>query len=656
MMLARLLGILPAAVIAIHASAAPAIANGDRVALVIGNGAYTETSQLANPANDATDVAQALDRLGFDVITVVNGDYDTLRAAFRRFTTLLSDADVALFFYAGHGLQVDGRNYVVPINAKMVQEQDLPWEAFAVDFPLQLMDKSNAKVKLVVLDACRDNPLARRLARSVRATGRSTAIGQGLAPIEGAAGTLIAYATAPGGVAADGQGRNSPFTAALLRWIAEPGVEVRAMFGRVREAVYAETGQKQLPWVNESILGEFYFQPTPEPTPHPETAAAAPAPAPTVSPSEIVFWQSIHDSDDPAMFEAYLRRYPQGEFADLARLRIEALGQRQPRPTVQPMPPRSPIDLEPLESEYVTVKNANVREAPSVQSARVTVLRRGERVHVAGRVKGQNWYLVERQGQRLGYVFGALLQPPDLAAAPARPPVSPAPDAPGGRRGWLGVRIQEVTDEIAAALGLAEPRGALIASVAEGGPADRADLEQGDVIVTFAGRDIADFRTLAEIVAETAPGRDVSVTVFRAGMLRTFSVVLGVFEEPKEIGPPARQPAPRPPGRPAESARIERLGLRVSTISGELRQRFDLVGPASGLVITEVDEGGIAAQRGLKPGDVILSVSQTAVGRPVEVISRLESAAEKGRDSALLYVDRRGDKRFIALDLTGAAP
>jgi hypothetical protein len=227
-----------------------------------------------------------------------------------------------------------------------VREQDLEWEAFGLEFPLRLMDTSTASVKLVILDACRDNPLVRRLARSIREVGRSTMVGNGLARIDGAAGTLIAYATAPGDIAVDGQGRNSPFTAAMLSWIDEPGLEVRAMFGRVREAVYTATNRRQVPWVNESLIGEFHFRRSPaasrEPqrpetgagmasptTSSPATAIALAAPPSLAARSdtaafELTFWNSVKDSGDPAMFEAYMNRYPQGAFVELARLKIGA--------------------------------------------------------------------------------------------------------------------------------------------------------------------------------------------------------------------------------------------------------------------------------------------------------------------------------------------
>jgi len=146
-MTVRFLGRLVGAALVAGVAIGPAHSAQDRVALVVGNGAYAETTRLANPPNDADDVAKALRALGFEVISVVDGDYTQMRRAFRGFATLLSDADVALFFYAGHGLQVNGRNYLVPTNARLVQEEDLEFEAFTTALPLRLMEQSGARVK-----------------------------------------------------------------------------------------------------------------------------------------------------------------------------------------------------------------------------------------------------------------------------------------------------------------------------------------------------------------------------------------------------------------------------------------------------------------------------------------------------------------------------
>jgi uncharacterized caspase-like protein len=196
-----------------------------RVALVVGNGTYQNAPELPNPPNDARAVAETLHGLGFEVIEARDLGYGAMQVALGGFADKLQGAAVGLFFYAGHGLQLAGENYLVPIDARLQREAQVRLQTAPVQVVLQMME-AEVPTRLVLLDACRDNPLARTLARSMGAT-RSTVVGQGLAGIQAGAGTLIAYATAPGEVALDGGGRNSPFTTALLEHIAIPGLEVR---------------------------------------------------------------------------------------------------------------------------------------------------------------------------------------------------------------------------------------------------------------------------------------------------------------------------------------------------------------------------------------------------------------------------------------------
>lgn len=226
--------------------AAPARAE-IRLALVVGNSAYRHTAALANPLNDARDMAAALERTGFEVIVAVDAEKRQMDGALRAFAEKLSRADVALFFYAGHGLQVGNENYLVPVDARLGSQRDLEFEAVKLDFVLRQMEiDRDGKTTIVMLDACRDNPLSRSLARTMGT--RSAAVGQGLAPAATGVGTFIAYATQPGNVALDGQGRNSPFTAALLQNISAAGRNLNATMIEVRKAVIAATDGKQVPW------------------------------------------------------------------------------------------------------------------------------------------------------------------------------------------------------------------------------------------------------------------------------------------------------------------------------------------------------------------------------------------------------------------------
>ena len=319
-----------------------------RVALVIGNGAYVEAPPLENPANDATDIHAALTRLGFDSELVVDADRASLERAIRRFGDRAAGAEAAMLFYAGHAVEVAGRNHLIPVSASIRSDRDLPFETVDADAVMTQLE-GRARVILLFLDACRDNPFRLRLA----AQGTRGIAGTGLAAVRGPVGTLVAFATAPGTVAQDGTGRNSPFTGALLRHIETEGLEVRPMLGRVRQTVREATGGAQIPWENASLEGEFYFRPA-EPRaptvaalpPQPQAPPAAPAAPPTGDPAtERLFWESIRDSRNPEEFEAYLRRYPDGVFTDLARARIAGLAgargisrSEPPSPATAPTP------------------------------------------------------------------------------------------------------------------------------------------------------------------------------------------------------------------------------------------------------------------------------------------------------------------------------
>jgi len=237
----------------IPAPVAPSSGFRRRVALVIGNGDYRSAPRLTNPTNDAADMSAALRKLGFDVVDGKNLDRRGVDDAIRTFGRKLDRADLAAFFYAGHGLQVAGKNYLVPIDARLERPGDLALDAVDVGVVLAQME-AEQRVNLIFLDACRDNPLARSLARSLGA--RSASVGQGLASIQSALGTMIVYATQPDNVALDGEGRNSPFTAALLKHVGDSGIDIATVIRRVRAEVVTATGQKQVPWDHSSLIGD----------------------------------------------------------------------------------------------------------------------------------------------------------------------------------------------------------------------------------------------------------------------------------------------------------------------------------------------------------------------------------------------------------------
>lgn len=311
-----------------------------RVALVIGNSAYKHTASLANPKNDAEAVAAVLDRLGFEVLSGLDVDIQGLIGLVRQFSRTLEGADVALFYYAGHGLQLDGNNYLVPVDAELNDRADLDFGTVKLEAVLRQMTR-NRSANLVFLDACRDNPLTKTLARSM-ASGRSANFGRGLARVEAGVGTLIAYATQPGNIALDGSGRHSPFTQALLSHIETPGLDISSMMIKVRQDVIRSTGEKQIPWDHSSLTGQFYFRPGPQApaqqlavnntadsldttarsSNNSNTVAAQTRLSAEQSAMELSFWETVKNSNDPALLQIYVDRFPYGVYADLARALI----------------------------------------------------------------------------------------------------------------------------------------------------------------------------------------------------------------------------------------------------------------------------------------------------------------------------------------------
>lgn len=313
-------------------TATTALALGERkVALVVGNGAYTHAMPLANPVNDAQAMSNKLEALGFETFTGFDLDKPQMERLLRDFARASRDSDVNLFFYAGHGMAVDGVNYLVPVDAVFQDETALDFEAVPVDFVTRQMSLSDG-VSLVFLDACRDNPLATTLSRSMGAT-RSAAVSNGLAEMKVAntgRGMAIAFATSPGNVALDGDGVNSPFTSALLRHLDAENTDIAEVFTRVTGDVYEATGQQQRPWLNVSLTGPVMLNPVTrlQSTPS-ETVALAPA---TTAPAadqrleeQKLLFDLARDTGDVDDYRAYLESFPQGLYANNARRTIRKL-------------------------------------------------------------------------------------------------------------------------------------------------------------------------------------------------------------------------------------------------------------------------------------------------------------------------------------------
>jgi hypothetical protein len=274
-----------------------------RVALVIGNAAYANATLLRNSRNDADDVSDQLRRLGFEVIDGRDLDGRGMRASLARFAQKLRWTEAALFYYSGHGLQIDGLNYLVPVDAQVDPDSIVTFDLIKLDDVVEALGYT-AGTRLMVLDACRTNPFAKAVAQ--RSGNRGGEITRGLARVERTQGMLIAYATQPNAVAADGNGRNSPFTSALVREMQEPGVEVGALFRHVAVSVNRDTRGQQTPELSVSLLGDFYLNP---------------------QESDLDAWKKMGplSSASVATLKAFIAKYPSSSLVDAARARIDTI-------------------------------------------------------------------------------------------------------------------------------------------------------------------------------------------------------------------------------------------------------------------------------------------------------------------------------------------
>jgi hypothetical protein len=277
----------------------------DRVALVIGNAAYSKLEALDNPVNDARLIARTLERAGFKVTLRENLDRGAMFGALKEFGARLNENTVAVLYYAGHALQMRDQNFMIPVDAEIRGEDEIAIQGMDLTYILGQMSRAKSRVNVVILDACRDNPFAKR----------ASATSQGLAQMDAPIGTLLAYATAPGKQAPDGIGQrgNSVYTAQLAQHLLTPNLPIELMFKRVREAVVRESRQLQVPWEHSSLLGEFAFVPG---------LHASSEVAEVDGNAEIALWASIQRSTRADDFRAYLRQYPKGRFADVAHARI----------------------------------------------------------------------------------------------------------------------------------------------------------------------------------------------------------------------------------------------------------------------------------------------------------------------------------------------
>lgn len=353
-----------------------------RVALVIGNAAYEHTVRLSTPGSDAAAIAEALRKLNFNVILKSDLNRIQFSRSLREFANLAEGADLAVVYYAGHGMQMArnarAENFLIPIDAKLDDDLDIEEETVPLT---RLMNYLEAvKVRIVVLDACRDNPLFNNMKRT---NGESRSTARGLAPPDvGARGTLVVFSTDPGATASDTVGgNNSPFAAAFLKHVLTPGLEISQLLVRVRQDVFKATDGRQTPWDNNGLMQEVYLTPSPQ-RPISDANVTTPAPAPSAtdkdnsshSELDIEYWKSIKESKNPKDFNSYLEKFPNGAFVSLAHNRLEDLN-KVPAASVAPAAPllatpTKPTPAPPLRQKITRAPVANGGNQATVSSPR----------------------------------------------------------------------------------------------------------------------------------------------------------------------------------------------------------------------------------------------------------------------------------------------
>jgi hypothetical protein len=303
-----------------------------RLALVIGNGAYTNAPRLKNPPNDATDMADALSKLGFSVEHGIDLSQRQMKAMIREFGQRLRGGGQGLFYFAGHGVQLKGRNYLIPVDAEIQSETDVEDQGVDANLVMGLMDEAGNGLNVVILDACRNNPFARSFRSATN----------GLAQIDAPTGTLIAYSTAPGRVARDGEGRNGAYTAELLKQMRVAGLGIEELLKRVRASLKEQTKGEQVPWESSSLVGDFYLnrsaganQGAGNSTSNRQPGVTTNAPEVNPTAIELAYWETIKNSTDPEDFKAYLEKYPNGQFAALAKRRANPVKDKPANPSAE---------------------------------------------------------------------------------------------------------------------------------------------------------------------------------------------------------------------------------------------------------------------------------------------------------------------------------
>ena len=354
-----------------------------RIALVIGNSAYERVPQLSNPVNDATAMSEMFKRAGFDIVQLkLDLKALEMRRALRDFSDEARDADVAIIYFAGHGIEIQGTNYLIPVDAVLERDIDADDEAIPLDRLLTIVEPAR-QLRLVILDACRDNPFARKMKHAVA----SRSVDRGLAKVEPVSpNTLIAFAAKAGSTAADGDAKNSPFTTALVKYLPTPGLDLRMAFGYVRDDVLKVTKNRQEPFIYGSLGGNdvsLVPKPPAPPAPIVDTTTAARADYELTSQINVV-----------GAWDSFLKKYPSGFYSDLARaqrdkLIAEAAAAGQARLAAE----KKALD----EARAVETERAGIAaQAKAEQDAKIAA----DKARAEARLAAEKKAAEERQGRR----------------------------------------------------------------------------------------------------------------------------------------------------------------------------------------------------------------------------------------------------------------
>ena len=398
-----------------------------RMALVVGNANYSNQPLLRTPGRDARAMAGLLRSMGFEVITLEDASRRELEQALVEFDTRLGETGIGLFYFAGHGLKLEDSHLILPVDARSGSAESVHRTGIDIDYIARQMSfRHPSRTNLLIVDACLNNPFDAKKPATV------------ISPPDQ---TLIAFATSAGSVAFDGHGKHSIYTQELIEAMSIPGLAINEIFARVRTVVSQQTNQHQNPWTLSALDPGLHFAPYATGSNSAQPVNRLPLPESTLSNMltrgilpkdgeaqyELEFWQSVKDSTDAADYEAYLEAYPDGKFAPLARSRLERYKKSAPQKP-KPQPPAPVITK--MDAEYEVTDSANIRQAPSVEAARIGKLKPGSTVHVTGRLSDNKWYQVKSATGITGFVSTDLLRKPapkpKPAPEPKRKPAAPA--------------------------------------------------------------------------------------------------------------------------------------------------------------------------------------------------------------------------------------